>query len=185
MKLLPLLLLATGLAFPQAPSPIAGGMDTEVNIVENNVVNAANAMPEDKFNFTPESLNIPGANYKGVYTFAGLVKHIAATNFMLLSGATGDKPPAGVTDTKGPATMTSKADIIQFLKDSFAAAHKAAKALTPESSAEMISGMGSQKQPRIMIVSFVLAHCFDEYGQMEEYLRMNGIIPPASAPKKT
>jgi hypothetical protein len=182
MKLLPLLLLATGFAFAQ--SPIASGMDTEVNIVENNVVNAANAMPDDKFNFTPESLNIPGANYKGVYTFAGLVKHIAATNFMLLSGATGDKPPAGVTDTKGPASMTSKADIVQFLKDSFAAAHKAAKGLTPESAAEPISGMGAQKQPRIMIVSFVLAHCFDEYGQMEEYLRMNGIIPPASAPRK-
>jgi hypothetical protein len=103
---------------------------------------------------------------------------------MLLSGATGDKPPANVTDTKGPASMTSKAEIVQFLKDSFAAAHKAASALTAESSAEMVPGLGGQKSPRVMVVSFVLAHCFDEYGQMEEYLRMNGIIPPASAPRK-
>jgi hypothetical protein len=187
MKPLFLSLLVTGLAFAQAPAPtpsISGGMDREVSIVENNVVNAASAMPDDKYNFTPESLNIPGANYKGVYTFSGLVKHIAAVNYLLLAGATGDKPPANVTDEKGPASMTSKADIVAFLKDSFAQVHKAAKSLTAESSAELVPGLGGQKSPRIMVVSFVLAHCFDEYGQMEEYLRMNGIIPPASAPRK-
>jgi hypothetical protein len=180
-------LLVTGLAFAQAPAPtpsIAAGLDRETSMIENNLVNAASAMPEDKFNFTPESLNIPGANFKGVYTFAGLVKHVATVNFALTSGATGDKPPAGVTDEKGPASMTSKAEIVQFLKDSFAAVHKAAKGLTPENSAELISGMGPQKTPRIFVVSFVLAHCNDEYGQMVEYLRMNGIIPPASAPRK-
>jgi hypothetical protein len=184
MKLLPLVLLGAGLAIAQAPTPtIATAIDREVSLVENNVVNAASAMPEGKYNFTPESLNIPGANYKGVYTFAGLVKHIAAVNFGLLAGATGDKPPAGVTDEKGPATMTSKADIVQFLKDSFAGAHKAAKLLTPENSAELIPGLGGQKMPRIFVTTFVLTHAFDEYGQMEEYLRLNGIIPPASAPK--
>jgi len=159
-------------------------MDREVSMIENNLVNAANAMPEDKFNFTPESLNIPGSNFKGVYTFAGLVKHVAAVNFLLTSGATGDKPPANVTDQKGPASMTSKAEVVQFLKDSFAAVHKAAQGLTQENMAELIPGLGPQKAPRVFVVSFVLAHCNDEYGQMVEYLRMNGIIPPASAPRQ-
>ena len=181
MKLLSIALLATGFAFAQAPTPtISSALERELGLVENNVINAAGAMPDDKFNFTPDNLDIKGANFKGVYTFAGLVKHIAATNYMLWSAAAGEKPPANVTDTKGPASMTSKAEIVQFLKDSFAMGHKAVKALTPENSAELL---GPQKQPRIFATTFALTHSFDEYGQMEEYLRMNGIIPPASAPK--
>jgi hypothetical protein len=174
-------------AFAQAPpaGPVTVGtaIDREVTLVERQVVAAAEAMPDAKFNFTPESLDIKGANYKGVYTFAGLVKHIAATNYMLWAGAAGEKPPATVTDTKGPASMTSKADIVQFLKDSFALGHKAANAMTNENATELIAGLGGQKTPRVFVVTFLLTHAFDEYGQMEEYLRMNGIIPPASAPR--
>jgi hypothetical protein len=134
--------------------------------------------------YAPESLDIKGANFKGVYTFAGLVKHIAATNFLLWSGATGEKPPANVTDTKGPASLVLKAEIIQFLKDSFALGHRAAKAVTAENAMDMINGLGGQKMPRVFVVTFLPTHAFDEYGQMEEYLRMNGIIPPASAPRQ-
>ena len=183
MKPLLSALVFTGLAFAQAPSGDLG-LDRETSMIENNLVNTANAMPEGKFNFTPESLNIPGSDFRGVYTFAGLVKHVAAVNFLLTSGATGDKPPANVTDQKGPASMMSKAEIVQFLKDSFAAVHKAAKGVTAENAAELIPGLGRQKSPRTFVVSFVLAHCNEEYGQMVEYLRMNGIIPPASVPRK-
>jgi hypothetical protein len=180
-----LMLIALGCAniWAQAPAAaptVGGAIDREVGLVENQVVAAADAMPEDKFNFTPESLNIKGANFTGVYTFAGLVKHIAATNYMLWSGAAGEKPPANVTDTKGPASMTSKADIMKFLKDSFALGHRAANAMTSENAAELIPGLRGQKMPRVFVVTFLLTHAFDEYGQMEEYLRMNGIVPPAS-----
>jgi len=74
------------------------------------------AVPEDKFNFSPESLNIKGANYKGVYTLAGQVKHVAAANFLLWGGAGGDKVPAMTTGLKGPESMTSKAEIVQRLR---------------------------------------------------------------------
>ena len=170
-------------AAPQAPVTVGNALDREFTLVERQVVAAAQAMPDDKFNFTPESLDIKGANYKGVYTFAGLVKHIAATNFMIWSGAAGEKPPANVTDTKGPASMVSKADIVQFLKDSFAVGHRAAAAMTAENATEMIGGFGPTKSPRLFVTAFPATHAFDEYGQMEEYLRMNGIIPPASAPR--
>jgi hypothetical protein len=172
-------------AFAQTPAAttVGGAIDRQVSLVENNVVNAAQAMPADKYNFTPESLDIKGANFKGVYTFAGLVKHIAATNYLLWSGTIGEKPPANVTDIKGPASMTSKAEIVQFLKDSFALGHRAANAMTAENAMDMVPGLGGQKMPRVFVVTFLLTHSFDEYGQMEEYLRMNGIIPPASAPK--
>jgi hypothetical protein len=51
---------------PQPPPPtIASAVDREISAVEKQIVEVAEAMPEDKFNFSPESLNIPGSDYKG------------------------------------------------------------------------------------------------------------------------
>lgn len=167
-------------AVPQAPASIGSAIEAQVTLVEHEMIDAAQAMPAEKFDFTPESLDIKGSNYKGVYTFAGLIKHAAAVNFLLWSGAVGERPPANVKDIKGPAEIKSKADVVQFLKDSFALGHRAAKGLTAENSTDMIRGVRGM-QPRIFVVTFMLTHCFDEYGQMVEYLRMNGVVPPASA----
>src|SRR5277367_5040333 len=71
---------AAVLSRPQAqpaPPTIASALDREIGAVEKEVVEAAEAMPEDKFNFSPETLNIPGSIYKGVRTFGAQVKHIA------------------------------------------------------------------------------------------------------------
>ena len=64
----------------QPPPTLASTVDREISTIEKQIVEAAEAMPEDKFNFSPESLNIPGSNYKGVRTFAVQVKHIASSN---------------------------------------------------------------------------------------------------------
>ena len=118
-------------AQPAPPAPtIAAAVDREISGIEKQVLEAAQAMPEEKFNFSPESLNIPGDNYKGVRTFAVQVKHIAASNYFLWSGLTGDKLPASIKDGNGPEDVKTKADILQFLKDSFALGHKAAATLT-------------------------------------------------------
>ncbi len=50
----------------QPPPTVASTVDREISIIEKQIVEAAEAMPEDKFNFSPESLNIPGADYRGV-----------------------------------------------------------------------------------------------------------------------
>ena len=60
-------------------------MEREISTIEKQVVDAAEAMPEDKFNFSPESLNIPGGEYKGVRTFAVQVKHVATSNYFIWS----------------------------------------------------------------------------------------------------
>ncbi len=119
---------ATQTAPPAAqPTPtLASAIDREISAIEKQVLDAAEAMPEDKFNFSPESLNLPGANYKGVRSFAVQVKHIAASNYFLWSGLTGDKLPANLKDGNGPEDIKTKADILAFLKDSFALGHKAA-----------------------------------------------------------
>jgi hypothetical protein len=152
-------------------------VDSEMSAIEKQVVDVAEAMPEAKYNFSPESLTIPGGDYKGVRTFAAQVKHVAASNYFIWSTITGDKLPDGLKDGNGPADVKTKADIIKFLKDSFAEGHNAAATLTAEN---MLQPVGKGKSPRLQRAEFGVAHAFDHYGQMVEYLRMNGIVPPAS-----
>jgi hypothetical protein len=179
-----LLLLAgpilTAAALGQSPdtSPaIATVVDREIGVIEQQIVDAAEAMPEDKFNFSPESLNIPGSDYKGVRTFALQVKHVAASNYALWSPLTGDKFPADFMGGNGPENLITKADVIKFLKDSFTLGHKAAATLTTQN---MLRTAENSKSIRLHLAEFGVAHAFDHYGQMVEYLRMNGIEPPAS-----
>jgi uncharacterized damage-inducible protein DinB len=164
---------------PQTPT-IAAAVDREISAIEKQVTEAAEAMPEDKFNFSPENLHIPGADYKGVRTYAVQVKHIAASNYFLWSPLTGDKLPEGLKDGNGPENLKTKADILQFLKDSFALGHKAAATLTTEN---MLQPPGNGKSSRLHLAEFGVAHAFNHYGQLVEYLRMNGIVPPASRGK--
>jgi hypothetical protein len=165
---------------PQQPPSISGVVDREVSSYERLIVGVAEAMPEDKYNFTPASLNIPGAAFKDVRTFAQLIKHTATANYFYWGAATGEKPPESIKGPNGPDELTSKAQIVQFLKDSFAVGHRAAKMITPENALEMVQ-FRTQNMPRLFAATNAVIHCGDEYGQMVEYLRMNGIVPPASA----
>jgi hypothetical protein len=165
---------------PQTPPTLASAIDHEITVVEKEVVDAAEAMPEDKYNFSPESLHIAGSDYKGVRTFAEQVKHIAASNYLIWSAITGEKAPDTANDGKGPEAMKAKEEIVKFLKDSFAFGHKVVATLTP---ANCVETVGKNKRTKLFFATFAPAHAFDHYGQMAEYLRMNGIVPPASRPK--
>jgi uncharacterized damage-inducible protein DinB len=169
---------------PQAsslPAPtIASAIDREISIVEKELIDAAEAMPEGKFDFSPEKLNLPGSDYKGVRTFGQQLKHVAASNYLIWSPITGEKAPDTVNDGKGPDNMTGKADIIKYLKDSFAFGHKAVATLNASNLVQPISSSSGRPTTRLFLATFAAAHAFDHYGQIVEYLRMNGIIPPAS-----
>jgi len=164
----------------QRPATLVSIVDREISTIEKQIVEVAEAMPEDKFNFSPESLTIPGDDYKGVRTFAVQLKHVAASNYFIWSPLTGDALPAGLKDGNGPENLKAKADIIKFLKDSFALGHKAAATLTPQN---MLQTPEKSKSTRLHLAEFAVAHAYDHYGQMVEYLRMNGIVPPASRQK--
>ncbi len=174
---------AAASASPSTPPTIASSIDREISLVEKEVLEAAEAMPEDKFDFSPEKLNLPGSDYKGVRTFAQQLKHIAASNYLIWSPITGEKPPDNVNDGKGPDNMKAKADIIQYVKDSFAFGHKAVATLTESNLVQPIIRNNRPPTTRLFLATFAPAHCFDHYGQMVEYLRMNGIVPPASRGK--
>jgi uncharacterized damage-inducible protein DinB len=167
-------------ASPSSPPTIASSIDREISLVEKEVLEAAEAMPENKFDFSPEKLSVPGSDYKGVRTFAQQLKHIGASNYLIWSPITGDQPPDTVNDGKGPDNMKAKAEIIQFVKDSFAFGHKAVATLNESNLVEPINRPNRPPTTRLFLATFAPAHAFDHYGQMVEYLRMNGIVPPAS-----
>src|SRR5713226_505875 len=117
---------------PPASPTIASAVDREISGIEKQMLEVVAAMPEEKFNFSPESLSIPGADYKGVRTFALQARHVAASNYFLWSSVTGDKIPDDYKGGNGPEAFKTKAEILKFLKDSFARGHKAAATLTAQ-----------------------------------------------------
>ena len=174
--------LSSALASNQAmPKPeerrtVQQVLDRAVTNVERDFVPAAEAMPEDKYNFAPTD-----GEFKGVRTFAQQVKHVAATNFELAAVILQEKPPADIGDETGPDSVKTKAQCLQYLKDSFAYLHKAIKVVNDQNAVESIkSPWGQNTVTRMGLVTLTVGHCFDHYGQMAVYLRMNGIIPPAS-----
>ena len=165
---------------PSTPPTIASAIDREISIIEKEIVETAEAMPEDKFDFSPEKMNLPGSDYKGVRTFGQQLKHVAASNYLIWSPITGEKPPDTVNDGKGPDNMKAKADIMKYVKDSFAFGHKAVATLNSSNLVEPIKSGSGRPTTRLFLGTFAAAHCFEHYGQLVQYLRMNGIVPPAS-----
>ncbi|MGC1781781.1 MAG: DinB family protein [Acidobacteriaceae bacterium] len=164
----------------QAAPTVAQVADMQIAIFEKQFVPLVEAMPADKYSFAPTDAMIKGGNFKTVRTFAEQIKHVAGVNYRLWAASLGEKPPAAATQGEnGPASMQSKAEILAYLKGSFEMGHRAAKALTKENMLDSIS-MGHGNAPRLFLVTYPVEHDFDHYGQLVEYLRMNGIVPPAS-----
>lgn len=143
------------------------------------MISLAEAMPAGTYGFAPKD----GA-FKDVRTFAQQAKHAGAVVYMVSAGILGEKPPVELGDENGPASLTSKEQIVQFLKDAFAYGHKAMLTMTAENQTEMVaSPFGSGKTSRGSLASEAAWHSFDHYGQMVVYARMNNIVPPASQPQ--
>ena len=187
-KLILPLLLALPLA-AQAPAPKAApapvveptvgvAMDGTYQWVPAQFIGAAEAMPDDKFDFAPTQ-----GEFKGVKTFAQQVKHVAAVNFFIGATILGEKPPAEVGNPEmGPDSLKTKTEIVKYMKDSFAYARKAIQSITAQNGSRSMKnpfGQGPDMTP-IGMATLLSFHGMDHYGQMVEYLRMNGIVPPAS-----
>ena len=140
-------------------------------------------MPEKKFNFTPESLNIKNSNLKGVRTFAGQIMHLATDNILIWSAVTGDAVRSDIEDVNGPKSIKTKKDVIDYLKTSFAIGRKAIATLTNQNAMDMID-FRWRKLPRLDLAFYALTHANEHYGQMAIYLRMCGVIPPPTLNEK-
>ena len=151
-----------------------------LRIAEKEIIPAVEAMPADKFGFAPTE-----GEFKGVRTFGQMVKHLSATNYILAAAALGEQPPADAGDEVGPEAVRTKAEILDYLNGSFAQLYRATEAIgqtTPSVNASPISPLNRGEVTRSALIVESLIHAFDHYGQMVEYLRTNGVVPPASRP---
>jgi hypothetical protein len=159
----------------------ASAFDSQLSLIEAEMMGAVKAMPADKFGFAPSAaIFAPGqkTEFATVRTFAAQATHVAEANYFFYGIVSGLKPDV---DVKGIEKLTSKDDVVTALGGSFAFAHKAIATLTPANSFEVVKSPEPGFQTRATLAAFGIAHANDHYGQMVEYLRMNGLVPPASA----
>ena len=150
-----------------------------LNIFEQDFMGVAQAMPADKYAFAPTAATFTtaqGAKFDGVRTFAQQISHVTTANYYFASKILGEKMPV---DPKSIQSLTTKEELLKAAADSFAYAHKALATITAENAYTTIEGVDGL-HTRSVVASFIAAHGYDHYGQMVEYLRMNGIVPPGS-----
>jgi hypothetical protein len=179
--LLPAVVAAQGQSAPQPTPTIASVLDNQVKNLEHDFVPAAEAMPADKFNFVPSPAL---GEFKESRTFSQQVSHVATANYEFAAAILGEKPPVDTEgpNENGPGSLKTKDDVIKYLKDSFVYVHKAIATITPQNAVEPLT-VSRGKSTRFALGSMAAWHGFDHYGQMVVYLRLNGIIPPASRPQ--
>lgn len=177
-----ILLMATAAAHAQSrPAEYrtpSQSLEPLFRVVEKHLVEAAEAMPADKYQFAPTA-----GEFKGVRTFGQQVKHAAAANYILAAAVLGQTRPADAGDETGPDTLRTKAEIIEYLKGSFVYLRKAMDTIDERGEvmgSDPISPLQGGTATRLGLTVEALIHSYDHYGQMVEYLRMNGIVPPAS-----
>jgi hypothetical protein len=163
--------------------PITSAIERQFNKIERDILTSAEAMPEDKFNFTPESLVIKNSDFKGVRTFAGQIMHLSTDNILIWSAINGDYVRTDIEDVNGPKTIITKKAVIEYLKSSFATGRKAIATLNSQNAMDPIDFRG-RKLAKLDLAFYALTHANEHYGQMVIYLRMCGIIPPPTINEK-
>ena len=161
---------------PDAPRTLTQVMDRALSNAEKEFISVVEAMPEDKYGYAPTE-----GEFKGVRTFAGQIKHVAASNYEFGGAILQEKPPVDFGGDEGPTAVKTKAEIETFLKASFAYMHKAIASMNEKNATESLkSPWGQNTITRLGVSTLTVAHIFDHYGQMVVYLRHNGIVPPMS-----
>ena len=186
--------LMSGMSLAQASSAktssedhptISSVLDNQLNSIEHEVMGAAEAIPEDKYDFSPATSNIPG-DFKTpdpVRTVSQQFKHIGDALEAFSSAILGEKRSAS-DEENGPKNVKTKSDVTNYLKGAFAKAHSAIKTITEQNATEEIaSPFGNRKVTRLAMAVNMIGHSNNHYGQLIEYMRMNSIVPPESRPR--
>jgi len=165
----------------------AKSFDAVLANFEGQFMGVAKAMPAEQYSFAPSAaIFVPtqktdylSPNNQGVRTFGQMVAHVAQANYFFAGLVSGMKPDV---DVKAIASLKDKDQIVAAAQGSFDFAHKAIATLTAQNAFEGVTfkPLGADAT-RASVAGFIVAHGFDHYGQLAEYLRMNGVIPPASA----
>lgn len=167
-----LVLASASLVSAQTPAanPLIAGQKMIYGYASGTVVRAAEKMPEENYGFkaTPD-----------VRSYGQIVGHMADAQNMMCSMVLGEKNPAPDIEK----TKTSKADLVQALKDSVAYCQKAYGSMTDATAVQTVQMFGNE-QAKFNVLYFNIAHTMEHYGNLITYLRLKGIVPPSSEQRK-
>jgi uncharacterized damage-inducible protein DinB len=172
MKTILITLVCASAALAQAPdfkSP-SGGAKAHYTQIFNNIQRSAEKMDEANYSFKPTP---------DVRSFGAILGHVADAQYLFCSAAMGEKmSPPGVEKTK-----TSKADIVAALKEASAYCGKAYGALTDSNANDVVKFFGGERS-KLNVLQFNNMHNMEHYGNLVTYLRLKGVVPPSSEPRK-
>jgi uncharacterized damage-inducible protein DinB len=155
-------------------NPISDAVRSGWNTAKRNMLGSAKVMPEAKYNFKPVD---------SVRTYGQILAHVAGANYEFCAAAKGEKTP--YTEDHFEKTATTPAAIAKALQDSVAYCDAAYTALTDASAAHIVAGaFGGGKEARAAILLGNTGHNNEHYGNLVTYLRINGLVPPSSAPSR-
>ena len=160
----------------ERPKSIVDSINVTWADEQKDFIDLADVMPEDKWNFKPT-----GGEFKNVRTFAEMVKHVACANEGFAREMHGSAPPEAC-DKGGPNPAKSKDEIMNYLVDSFQMLDDEINMIDAKNQLDPVDGPYGGPNTRIGMAVLATWHVADHYGQMVEYVRMNGIVPPASQP---
>jgi len=169
------LVLAAPLLFGQneIPATIADSIGATLRLVEGQLLGVAEAMPESKYAFIPTA-----GKFEDARSFGEQLKHVACSQFAFFNEIEGKTPPEGC-ERGGPSKASTKAEILQYLRDSFDYSNRILSSINANPLAR-VEGRYAGPNTRVGIATVAVWHMTDHYGQLVEYLRMNGIVPPAT-----
>ena len=157
---------------PPRAQTLAQAFDGQVSMIEREVLGLAQKMPADKYDFAPATGTPPAGTFDGVRTFGLQVRHAATVMYQLSAQILGEPNPVDMgADENGSNALRTKDQIVKYLQDALAYAHKAVRSITAQNQATTAAA-----------AAFMGAHTYDHYGQMVVYARLNGVTPGGGPP---
>jgi uncharacterized damage-inducible protein DinB len=156
----------------EVPKNIADSVGGTLRWTEGQFAAVAEAMPENRYSFIPST-----GNFEGARSFAEQVKHVACANFAFFNEIEGKTPPQHC-EQGGPNSAKSKAELVKYLKDSFEYGARVLATINAQNALERVEGPYAGPNTKLGIAVAAVWHVADHYGQIVEYLRMSGIVPP-------
>jgi len=158
----------------QVPKTIGDSVGSSLKWAEEQFYSTAEAMPEAKYSYVPSA-----GNFKDARSFAEQVKHVACANFAFFNEIEGKTPPE-LCEKGGPSPAKTKPELLKYLRDSFDYGDKVVATINEKNALNRVEGRYAGPNTQLGIAVAAVWHIADHYGQIVEYLRMNGIVPPTT-----
>ena len=154
------------------PTTISESVGDSLKFVEGSFLGVAEAMPEDKYDFIPTV-----GKFDDARSFGEQVKHVACAQFAFFNEFERKQPPADC-ERGGHDSAKTKTELIKYLKDSFDYSNRVLTTLNEKNALDRVEGRYAAPNTKLAMGVIAVWHISDHYGQLVEYLRMNGIVPP-------